>query len=1398
MTTVAQQAESIPTFETSSQIPIADISPSSDDGSFYILAQVALVWPYSSSTGTLALLLADPDIRRRKSRGQVKVVFRYGCAREVAKTKVGIGDTIKLALAGCIWTETGDAVSTPGKKIDWDLEYRRCVILQVLQDGHKTAAVDYTANDPEPSAVNGAISLLNGTYIGRPSVNGVLHRQPSTIQVPYLTPRKPRRSGSAATFVDTAFDPSIEEDGYVPGQGRKRTKFARNSGAWSLVDEDEEPQLQSTNGPLQLGEEVDLTMDSDEHGDGKQVEHERVEHAPTETQPSFENMRPPDQEFIEVSSSPPPGPAIEPPLMPQSPVMGPPSTPFRPVNLRLPPGEVEAPQASPGSDATTTPRLHPIASPGLPLVSPLIQRAGVEIGYFPAFDVRSSQLDASGDNTERAATNDNRSPHEVEVESIQSDESLLIVEQLSTVRNPAEDAKPGAAQYPEDSAILENTVTGPEHWNSFSTNGELQSQFLSPMEPKVDHELEADDLAFRRSPPLPDVAESEDDDMYGAPAGFSRTNGSVVNPPPVETPKSPLDVLEQFLQMSPVTVAGPTTSFEQRADSKLPTTPPVTAQGQSVPERVSTNVRPDKTPFSTIQHSPVTYPESQSPFRQNRDRQTSSNASSRPSSARLYSFDGTTDEQQPFAEYINHLAQIAATAEGVQLQTSDNLRQEDEIQEDLSTAAQATAAVTQAEEVVRPDSNRSATEEERLQTGRSTESDAAVIAKPLAPTESSSAVDQDAAAANEVDPAQAAETPPQLPTPDHSQMPVFSPEPQAQASLKHNEEAVAITLPSPQDTQELIEAREIQEQGTVEVEDEAGLAISENEVAAQINSESDLSQQTLEGAAGGDNELSQATAQDKLQVQEVAGGGDLPQTLGQVTKKAPPQIEPEEEAPEEAAAASATPSMAPKLAETQPDTTTPLRVSQRLSARKSIMTSNISSPYFTPRKSALQPPSSPIRKENVRPSSPDRSTPPPLRIQKGGKAPLTADAVEEVEQNGNEIAPISPNKARRPITRRHAGTTTPLAYYAHLSSLDEHYGNVVDILAVCAESSTKPERAKSGPKDYDTTLRLADPSLASDEHGAIPVQIFRHAKSALPTATGGDVVILRNFKVQTIKRRFMLLSTESSSWAVFKAKPGSTLSWSDVVISGPPIEYGPAETSRVKLLFSWWNSNGKQQFSSSTSASNHEDVETSSPELRSKSPQRKENVQPVSKPIPAARRRLANETDNFNNEDAVENFFASFNNRDDESVADVDAAGEAANTLPAKPALRREVNMTDNVTNEAETTKLSPRTLRRRKANRTDHFDNEGDDETNVADYDRGKSAPLMDATNRRRQSVVSLAASEAGTTVTPRRSARQKQRKSPSLVHELRDGTRYADDDQGKGGAVVHELRDGATYVDE
>jgi hypothetical protein len=117
---------------TSTKIPIAQLSPTLKQiEEKCIFATVSLVWPYSSSTKSFSLSLAEPDFRLRRSNGQVKATFHGRVAEKVAESHVGIGDTVRLALKGADFVGNDTATQTPGRNVAWDLQFDNGVSIEV-------------------------------------------------------------------------------------------------------------------------------------------------------------------------------------------------------------------------------------------------------------------------------------------------------------------------------------------------------------------------------------------------------------------------------------------------------------------------------------------------------------------------------------------------------------------------------------------------------------------------------------------------------------------------------------------------------------------------------------------------------------------------------------------------------------------------------------------------------------------------------------------------------------------------------------------------------------------------------------------------------------------------------------------------------------------------------------------------------------------------------------------------------------------------------------------------------------------------------------------------------------------------------------------------------------------
>jgi hypothetical protein len=176
------------------------------------------------------------------------------------------------------------------------------------------------------------------------------------------------------------------------------------------------------------------------------------------------------------------------------------------------------------------------------------------------------------------------------------------------------------------------------------------------------------------------------------------------------------------------------------------------------------------------------------------------------------------------------------------------------------------------------------------------------------------------------------------------------------------------------------------------------------------------------------------------------------------------------------------------------------------------------------------------------------------------------------------------------------GIATSYSYFVPLSTLEKrlnnpgqpHHKSTIDVLSVVTQDTKKPERAKSGPKDFFTVLSVIDPSV-EDPGNAVTVEVFRPYHAQLPVAHAGDIVLLRDFAVKSRKRQPYLLSTDASAWCVWRyaanepaasnndARPSSShhtrasgLDYAREEVKGPPVELGEEERVRAGELHGWW------------------------------------------------------------------------------------------------------------------------------------------------------------------------------------------------------------------------------------
>ncbi|KAL1297778.1 hypothetical protein AAFC00_006315 [Neodothiora populina] len=187
------------------------------------------------------------------------------------------------------------------------------------------------------------------------------------------------------------------------------------------------------------------------------------------------------------------------------------------------------------------------------------------------------------------------------------------------------------------------------------------------------------------------------------------------------------------------------------------------------------------------------------------------------------------------------------------------------------------------------------------------------------------------------------------------------------------------------------------------------------------------------------------------------------------------------------------------------------------------------------------------------------------------------------------------------------GTSTSLSYFHPLASVEAFLNQstyTADVIAVSTGVSSEAIRADKGPRDFFTVLQLTDPSLHERKQAVydneesstdatkteMRAEVFRPWKASLPTTEEGDVVLLRNFVVKSFERRSYLLSSEASSWCVWRFSATITQQQrgedhQDIFqpawvrkqhttikeqVKGPPMDIGPEEREKARHLRRWW------------------------------------------------------------------------------------------------------------------------------------------------------------------------------------------------------------------------------------
>ncbi|KAL8687862.1 MAG: hypothetical protein Q9218_006081, partial [Villophora microphyllina] len=224
------------------RVPIAQLDASAQTLSGAVEGVVTLIWPYSNSKQSFSILLAEPDFRLRRHKGQVRIHFTGPSAKAAARHNVQSGDKIVLNLLGAQWEKDETTSSTPGRGVEWELHYAGRVVLRIQREGQAPIIldIDHPVQSPEarirspPPYDSGSIPQFPSTPIPFPAV--------PALRQAWSTPAFLKRDRlSAASFFGSDYDP-FDEDEFKDNNRRKKTKFGRNSDQWRFTEKSSSPE----------------------------------------------------------------------------------------------------------------------------------------------------------------------------------------------------------------------------------------------------------------------------------------------------------------------------------------------------------------------------------------------------------------------------------------------------------------------------------------------------------------------------------------------------------------------------------------------------------------------------------------------------------------------------------------------------------------------------------------------------------------------------------------------------------------------------------------------------------------------------------------------------------------------------------------------------------------------------------------------------------------------------------------------------------------------------------------------------------------------------------------------------------------------------------------------------
>ncbi|KAL6722185.1 hypothetical protein ACLMJK_001292 [Lecanora helva] len=1141
-------------------VPIANLHPGLDAVSTSVKGVVTLVWPYASSTQSSSLLLVEPDFRLRKHRGQVRLHFHGSSARAVARAGISAGDSLLLSLQGSNWVQDVTAAATPGKCIEWALEYGERVLLELWREGQEATLLDVDHLAPPQTLSSPPSTPRSSPAYIIPLVTS--HRKAAPHISFWQSPAFLKRDH----FVASNHDSFVEEDDDFPDSNRqKRLKFGRGSGQWRFADRTPSPEKEITSDAIdnQSPSKTSPTPAAKSHNESSLHTSDKVGAGEL-----IENKHSHSGDLApEADISPPTPPSTTVDFLPneetdqlgerrQSGARSPQSASSIATSVNLirgPSPNLEShfelgidgnatfgdPTPDFGLDGSVFSRFQKTHG-GSPVVDDIEQVPEHREGSIEHRDSPSSLITA----TPEALVDE-------EDENVLA-ESMLIKESAHEFQFLA-DSSFNVPQSPDDKQRSAQQIQASQQ--NLGDQAERQDSepeiFQEALQELGDAESSVDDKGYTSSGEIKLKSQSLDEvvteSAESSPIAGSQTfvsNQAVVEERAELTPLNLAPINEQSMSQGESEAVGSKIDEanrpEERKSAKIEIIdlesedegPDILEQSPSYTPGKTSSESPDYNITQTATEMPMNSPRSTTAMEDAPPDFIYIRAAGDIIEGRSFTLQPNSPEHYSEEEHVSFI--------------EPRLLLPSDMEEDVDTRTQIVEPMLKTLPI---QSIRSPTHSPQQYSSASPTSEMG-LSRLDSPAAEITAELQPQAEAEQNSRNLSMELPSTIPEtiqqpPNKSQL--LTPDVTQRTSFVSQASSVSVhtapddeTLPTPQLTQGRSDIGGLPTTPTI------------HEMPSPV--------QAFRGA-----EVEGSKADEK------GPNEDLP-----MTKRVPTLIE-------------------------------KLKAMRRLSSQTSQKIGDASavSPWFTPKRSSQVVLDSEVESEIESLSESDRKSSKvrtDTKIETPEKQKLLAESFIRSSPQRMDIDSLASSPAYLPPSQDlPPGFRTTLSYFVSLTTLQSHFSLSVDILAIALNAS-HVTRATSGPRDYHQNIYLTDPSSSTSKKPITTVQIFRSYNKCFPVIEKGDAVLLRDFKVQSFQRQLALLSTQSSAWAVFRKQ-------AEVQIRGPPVELGAEERGFARGLWRWWDGLGQAMRERLDKALPKEIQKHSGPERKSSPKQMEEKRQ---------------------------------------------------------------------------------------------------------------------------------------------------------------------------------------------